>query len=233
MEQDHSDSFWYAVNNTEIVLMPARQLETFGTTVFNYHMVSELMDTVNRVRVREGRVKAERPKVVTPASYAQLLLDGFGDQARNFLDWMRTHRKDLRILQYGFAISKQEISEELYSDRVESVLDRVKQSVRKKNDPLSAVLVGVDEPWEVCLLKLLVEIIGSSVSGNIGDLERRHVFDETDGIPNAVRREIESAFQAASLDSSLVRPLGRLLQQHNVFPKYEDRFFALMNPGRH
>ncbi len=40
-----SHNFWYAVNNTEVVLMPKSYLETFGTTNLRYHMVSELMDT--------------------------------------------------------------------------------------------------------------------------------------------------------------------------------------------
>jgi hypothetical protein len=44
--------FWYAVNNTEVVLAPRRHLETFGNTLINYHMVSELMDNVGQVRVR-------------------------------------------------------------------------------------------------------------------------------------------------------------------------------------
>ena len=36
--------FWYAVNNTEIVRQPSGQLETFGTTVLNYFLLTEIMD---------------------------------------------------------------------------------------------------------------------------------------------------------------------------------------------
>ena len=28
--------FWFAVNNTEIVMPPKRHLETFGNTIINY-----------------------------------------------------------------------------------------------------------------------------------------------------------------------------------------------------
>ena len=45
-EIDHFD-FWYAVNNTEVIQLPTRQLETFGTTALNYVLVSELMDSVD------------------------------------------------------------------------------------------------------------------------------------------------------------------------------------------
>ena len=78
--------FWYAVNNTEVVLAPRRHLETFGNTLINYHMVSELMDNVGQVRVREGRMQALRPQIVTPSAYSSMILEGFGEQAEKYLD---------------------------------------------------------------------------------------------------------------------------------------------------
>ena len=232
MRQQDPDSFWYAVNSTEILRLPDRHLETFGTTVFNYYMVSELMDTVNRVRVREGRIKAERPQIIAPAAYAKLLLEGFGEEAGRFLEWMREHRKDLRPLQYGFTIHKQEITEQVYSDPLEDVVDRVKRHVEGRNDPLSALIIGIDDPWEVCLLKLLVEIIGQSHSGNVEDLERRGLFADAGGLPQAVRARIETLFREAVCDASQIQRLGRLLQEHKVFEEYEDRFFALVRAAR-
>ena len=41
--------FWYASQNAEIVLPPSRKLETFGSTLINYHLVSELLDEPGRV----------------------------------------------------------------------------------------------------------------------------------------------------------------------------------------
>ena len=70
--------FWYAVRNTEVVVPPKRHLETFGNTVINYALVSELMDSVGQTRVREGRMQAERPQIVTPSAYSNMLLEGFG-----------------------------------------------------------------------------------------------------------------------------------------------------------
>ena len=100
--------FWYAVRNTEIVAMPSRTLETFGTTMLNYHLISELMDTVNQVRVREGRIEAYRPQIIAPESYAEGVLEGeFGEEAQRYVEWMR---KNVRFLQYGFKVKKEESS---------------------------------------------------------------------------------------------------------------------------
>ena len=40
MEKRDPFDFWFAVNNTEIRLLPKRHLETFGSTVLNYHLVA-------------------------------------------------------------------------------------------------------------------------------------------------------------------------------------------------
>ena len=81
--------FWYAVNNTEIVLKPSRHLETFGSTVLNYHLITELMDNVGQVRVRQGRLEAARPQIVTPEAYANMSMEGFCDEARKYIEWLR------------------------------------------------------------------------------------------------------------------------------------------------
>jgi hypothetical protein len=43
-----------------------------------------------------------------------------------------------------------------------------------------------------------------------------------------VREEIERGFQAATRDARLIKPLGKLLQEHGLFEHYQDRFFNLV-----
>lgn len=224
--------FWYAINNTRMVLLPTRRLETFGATVLNYYLVSELMDAVNKVRVREGRIRAHRPQIITPATMASTLLEGFGDEAERYVEWLRENAKDIRMLQYGFVISKQEISEQILTDNVEAVLKRVEEDVRQKDDPLAAVLMGVDSPWEVSLLKMMVEVSGRSYPGNVREMERHNLFAGAGGMPQTLRDELEADFHAAGKDASLISALGRKLQQKGVFAEYEDRFFALVKSQR-
>lgn len=229
---DKQFNFWYAVNNTQVLVMPSRRLETFGTTMVNYHLVTELMDSVNRVRVREGRIKAFRPEILTPQSFMQALLENFGSAAQEYANWLRQHENQLHILRYGFTIAKQETSEQVLSDRMEAIVERVRQAMAAKDDPLGALVVGVDQPWEVCLLKLMVEVIQQSAPGNIQDFRNKDLLPVNKGDPESVRRYIEHAFHEAVNDPSRVNDLAAKLQKFGLFEEYQDRFFALLRQKR-
>ena len=220
--------FWYAVNNTEVVVAPRRHLETFGNTLINYYLVSELMDSVGQVRVREGRMQALRPQIITPSSYSSMMVEGFGEEAEKYLEWLREHEDQVRILRYGYMLKQEAFSEQVVTDSVDAVIERVKRDVDAKQDPFGAVVKGVDKPWDVCLIRLFWQVIQSSVQANFRELAAKKMFEIQDGLPGGVREEIEAAFVAALRNPSLVKPLGRLLQQHNVFEQYQDRFFSLV-----
>jgi hypothetical protein len=212
--------FWYAVSNTEILMLPPRRLETFGTTVVDYHLVSELMDEVNGVRVRQGRIQAYRPEILAPTAHVDSILDGFQEEAAGrYAEWLRENAKDLLILRYGFKIRKEEVQEQVIHDAVDAVIDRVRADLKARENPLGALVRGVDEPWEVCLIKLMVEMVQRSGP------EHARVLRED---PTGARNEIESAFRAASRDRSKIAPLADLLRQRELFKEYEDRFFALV-----
>jgi hypothetical protein len=232
MNQPSSFDFRYAVDNTEILMLPAKHLETFGSTVLHYHLVSELMDSVDQVRVREGRMQAHRPQIITPEAYSKTLLEGFGEEAERYVEWLKEHEKDIRILQYGYKLKQESFSEHLVSDNMKAVADRVQREVKEKGDPFSAVVIGVDNPWDVCLVKLFWEVIRNSSGTNIRQLEQRHMFDNAGGVPMALRTEIEAAFLAASGNSALIKPLGSKLQQHGLFEEYQDRFFSLVKTSK-
>src|SRR5437868_10743398 len=76
------DDIEYALENTQVILAPDRQIATFGTTSFEFHLISELMDRVDQVRVRTGRIDAERPQILSPEYFSRLLLEGFGEKAQ-------------------------------------------------------------------------------------------------------------------------------------------------------
>ena len=220
MSDQREFDFWYAVNNTEIVLRPQRILETFGATVVDYHLISQLMDNTSQVRVREGRLNAYRPEIITPSSFMEDALEGFTEaQASEYLDWLREHEHDLMILKYGFKIKNEPTSQQIITDDLAAVTERVKADQTARNKPYSAVLVGVDEPWEVCLLKLLVELVEQSGP---------HHAHELGHDPHGHRNEIEQAFRSAASDRSKIPALADLLKRTQLFGDYEDRFFALV-----
>jgi hypothetical protein len=220
--------FWYAVNNTEILVLPKRHLETFGNTLINYTLVSELMDSVGQVRVREGRMQAMRPQIITPAAYSNMVLEGFGEQAERYLEWLREHEDQVRVLRYGYTLKQEAFSEQVVTDSLESVLGRVKEAAAGKRDPFCAVIKGVDTPWDVCLIRLFWQTVQNSAQANIREMSERHLFEMRDGIPMALREEIDAAFAIAEKDASRVKPLGKLLQDKGVFEHYQDRFFSLV-----
>jgi len=228
MDSKKQFDFWYAVNNTELISSPTSRLETFGDTIVNYYLVSQLMDSIDKVRVREGHLKALKPEIITPSALGQMDLDDFGPEARKYAEWLTEHSDDLRILQYGFRVQKQELKEYVISDNLDNVLDRVKNEVGSKEDPLSAILLGVDDPWEVCLLKLMVELVQSSATENIQDIQKQF----TDRQKSQSQR-IDQAFLDASRDASLINELAEMLKQNGLWEQYEDRFFALVRSSGH
>jgi len=125
------------------------------------------------VRVRDGRLHAERPTIITPGYIERELLEGFGEKAHEFLGWLRDQARDLAILKYGFLFKKTDISEEVVHCPLEDVLGRLKDEASRRDDSMSAIIHGVDEGWEVCLLKFAADLIQQSAPDNLGDWKRR------------------------------------------------------------
>ena len=169
----NAESFQYAIENTQVILAPQRRIETFGSTQFRFYIVSELMDSVNQVRVRDGRLHAERPQIIAPNHLERMILDGFGEKAEQFMDWLQKNSGHLAVLKYGFQFRKTDVSESVVHSPIEEVIDRLKETVDYSEDPLSAIIQGVDEGWEVSLLKFASDLIQESSGGNIGDFRRR------------------------------------------------------------
>lgn len=167
------ESFHYALENTRTHLEPSGLIETFGSTVFDFVLVSELMDEVDRVRLRRGTLRAERPRLVAPQHFARILLDGFGEQAREFADWLESRGENMGFLRYGFQFTKSDLREEIVAGRLESVVLRAVGEARDGGATRHAVLEGVDDAWEVSLLKLAVETARRSAGANVDEWKRR------------------------------------------------------------
>ena len=171
-----ADDFQYALENTHLLLGPQQQIQTFGSTRFRFHLLTESMDRVDEVLVRDGTIQAERPQLLTPEHHARILLENFGEQAAEFADWLRQPGRPMaRMLKYGFRFSRSEVTRSVVHDSIESVGERLCAEVEASHaaEPLSAVLRGVDDAWEVCLLKFTMDLVHGSAASNVGDLRRR------------------------------------------------------------
>jgi hypothetical protein len=167
------DDFQYAIENTRVIVAPEKQIATFGTTSFRFYLISELMDQVNEIRVRDGRIHAERPQILAPEHYCRLLLEGFGEKAEKYVEQLRNRTRDMAVLRYGFQFRKTDVVENRMRDTMEAVVERTRRQVERSDEALSAVIQGVDDAWEVCLLKFTIDLIERSSGGNLGDFRRR------------------------------------------------------------
>ena len=167
------DDFQYALETTQVLLEPDRRIDTFGTTVFEFYMISELMDQVNEVRVRRGKIQANRPLIVSPHAEDNMIFEGFSDQADDFARWLRQQENADKFLKYGFLFKQTDITENLVHDPIEDVRERVLAEVSGANNPLNAVIEGVDDTWEISLLRFTVEMIQRSHGINLFDFKRR------------------------------------------------------------
>ncbi len=160
---------WYAARKARILIQPSHELETFGNTLVNYHLISELDDYPGKVRVREGRLEAHQPLVIAP-NFSEVTMEGFGDEAKAYVEWLKANEENLRILQYGYCLKTDNFSEQIVTDSLAAVTERVKADVLASRDAFAAVLQGVDDPWDVALVELWRREVHRSADKNIREL---------------------------------------------------------------
>lgn len=169
----NEDDFQYAVENTRVIVAPEQKIATFGSTSFRFYLISELMDRVNEVRIRDGQIHAERPQILAPQHLERLLLDGFGDKAQRYIDQLRERTSSFAVVRYGFQFRKTDVTENTVRESMSAVIERTQTKVANSGEPLSAIIQGVDDAWEVCLLKFTIDLIERSSGGNVGDFRQR------------------------------------------------------------
>ncbi len=163
---------WYAARMTRILLSPSHKLETFGNTLVNYHLISELDDHPGKIRVREGRLEAHQPLVIAP-HFSEITTEGFGDEARAYVEWLKMNEDNMRILRYGYCLRTDNFSEQVVTDSLAAVTERVKAEVVASRDGFAAVLQGVDDPWDVALVELWRREVDRSADKNIRELDEK------------------------------------------------------------
>ena len=224
------DRIEYAVGHTEILRLPKQSLSTFGTTNIYYYLLTEpaykeLTRDVNETVVREGRVIAERPRIVTP--YYLSRLEGFSLEARRYLDALiKAHGPDAPGLFYTYRNEPKELN--IVSDHWHSVVDKLNAEIDKRGDPLTSIIKGEDELWDVSLLKFIYELARTSLPHHLSQMGARGLLDvDSGGVPVDARLRIEGLFKRVIKGDYDPYELKRELDRWNLFAEYEDRFFAI------
>ena len=162
---------WYAAKSARFLVEPSHRLATFGNTLVNYHLVSELDDHPGKVRIREGRLEAHQPLVITP-HFQETEFEGLGDEAREYFNFLKENEERLRVLRYGYHLKSDNFSEQIVTDRLSVVTERVKTAVLESGDKFAAVIQCVDEPWDVALVELWLREVSRSAGDNISELQK-------------------------------------------------------------
>jgi hypothetical protein len=166
------DDFTYALENTRVLVRPSAAIETFGTTVFRFHLVTEPMDETGSSRLRRGMIHAERPRIITSAHLGRMMLEGFGERAGRFAAWLGD-QEDFHMLRYGFSLRKTDFSENDHREPKEALLERLSRDLARDDDPIDALIEGIDDAWEVCLMKFTMDLVKSSSGENVSEWRRR------------------------------------------------------------
>jgi hypothetical protein len=224
-----------AVKHTEILRLPKRSLSTFGVTNIYYYLVtepvySELTKDVSETVLREGRVIAERPRLVTP--YYLSRLEGFSADARRYLEMLiKKHGRNVPGLFYTYKNEPKALN--IVSDNLLSLVNKLNVEIDKGGDPLVSIIKGEDELWDVSLMKFIYEMTRSSLPDNLRQMGRRGLLDmDASGVPVDARVGIEELFRKVAHGEYEPRDLKAELDRWNLFEEYQDRFFAIFKKRR-
>ena len=220
----------YAIENTEVLRPPRQALATFGTTNIRYYLVtrpvySEAASAEGETVVREGRVISERPQVVTPTYLINM--EGFGDHARHYLEMMiRRFGPHAPGIFYKYRNEPKDLS--IVSDTLEAVVQNLNTRIDQAGEQLTAIIKGVDELWDVSLMKFIHEVTASSLGSNISELGSRGLLDvDRAGVPQEARLRIEELFSQVKSGEAEPYQLKLELDRWGLFHEYQDRFLNM------
>jgi hypothetical protein len=212
----------YALEHTEMIRTPQRELATFGNSIIDYWVVSELLGNVSVVR--DGKVIAERPRIVTPAYLTKV--EGFSEQARRYISMLAREHPDEPGVFYRYKNEPKGMN--VVSEPVSQVISKLNAELEEQHNPLSAIIKAVEELWDVSLLMFIFELTRSSINANVAEFHRRGFLGvDSVGVPQGARNHIEELFEQVSKDLSQAPRLVLELNRWHLFPEYQDRFFAL------
>ena len=230
----NSSADWYkAIEQTYIVKYPKQHLATFGITSIEYFVVTEPLYTAIDPQkkelegvVRKGKVRAEQPTLITP-TYA-MNLNGFSDEAYKYFSQVaRLYGANSPGIMYQYNNEPENL--EILSGNPNEIAHRISKELRDKKNDLSVVISGVDEFWDVALLKFIYEFTASSVSFNTREMRGAGLMEpqsSAGGMPAAAANQIEEMFKSVKKGGS-ANTLKDELDKWGVYPYYEDRFLNL------
>lgn len=229
---ENEQDWMRAVERTWIVRFPKQHLATFGTTNLSYYVVTEpiyerLNAGIKEGVVRTGRVIAEKPTVVTP--FYAMNLQGFSDEAYDYFRYLSS-RVGPNAAGVLYQYRNQPEKTDIVSGLPDEIAARISDDLDQRKDDLAVVMVGVDEYWDLALLKFIYEFTSSSASQNVRELQSGGLLEPQSGfggVPRAATEQIEKLFREVEGGDGNPDVLKQQLDRWGLFGYYEDRFLSL------
>ena len=222
--------FNLVMNNTKVILTPKNALSTYNQTKVRYHIVTEpLYKEVSDYKseesvIRHGLVTAQTPQVVT--SDFLYKMSGFGDEAKEFFrELNKVFGKNDPALLYNYKNESTDL--EIVSGNPQEVSERIKSRLIK-SQANHAVIRGINNLWDVSLLKFIFEYTKTSAKSNFQDLNNSGMLEVKNGVPVAARKRIEKLINQAKLGKVRPKDLHKELQDWDLFEEYQDQFFSII-----
>ncbi len=231
------------LERTEILKHPRQLLETFGSSMVTYYILSRSVydelarsgkvDTV----LRRGELTWEQPRLITPQH--MLRMEGFSEEGTEALKYLARENPNLAALLYTIRYEKKHEQMEVLSETLEGVKEKIEREIDRKKDPLSVIIKGVPGFWDVSLMKFVHEMVLKSAYYSQFPTFRKRGFIRTDssgypevvrdeqGIPKAAREKIEKLFKQVKSGEIEASRLKEELDYWGVYEIYEDRFLDL------
>lgn len=237
MSEMDKEKIEYVLKNTEVLRLPRRKIATFGATNVDYYLVTQLLENV--VEIRQGRVTAEKPRIISPSNYENL--KGFGQyqDSEMFSAFFRTY---MRGLYYSFKFMNETEKINMVYNPIKKVMNRIFEIVDEEDSP-TGVIKGVDtDTWAISLVKFLKKTMESSVNTNITELEERGFFEKAgyeraafktyDEVPSNLKHKVDELFKRAEKGDLRMRKLEMDLIKLGVYHIYVRKFLDLVEKRR-
>ena len=220
-----------AVQKTRVARKPLQHLATFGTSIINYYVITEpIYSDIDELKketvVRSGRVNSGKPQIVTP-TYA-LNLKGFSSEAYKYLEFI-SNKFGVNSPGVLYQYKNEPGKINILNGSVEEVSNNIIKELNTKKDKLTAVIVGVDELWDVSLLKFIHDFTSESLVSNVNEFNSRGLLqpqDQFGGVPKAAVQRIEILFNQVGFGAD-PEILKKELDRWGLFDHYEERFLNL------
>ncbi len=219
---DMDERIMEAMQKTELIRAPQRRLSTFGSTTMDYYVVTELTEQMSAVR--DGKVLAERPRIVTP--YYLLHVEGFSEDAKRFLRMMAQEHPHEPGIFYSY--KNEPNTMHVVSEPLGVVVGNLSARLDSEERTLSAIVRGVEDMWDLAVMMLIYDLTRRAAGGNYADFRRHGLLNvDGSGVPEAARQQIEMLFAIVREDRSRASELVTELNRWGLYQEYEDRFLAL------